>query len=419
MNGGRVFMEFPGGHKIWVKSSDVKNAMKDDGAKYVERAGARRALDAAPMVGGIGGGIAGGVIGAPGGPAGALAGRMVGGVAGGVAGKAVQEGGYRALGFPDAPGTIGDEAAFQAGAGAIGEAGSGALRLLGKGAIRAGLPLKLAEAGNVIREMVKERVPIGGVAMARGKLAPHVPIIGPSLVKGSQQAERLWLKRTADREAVNSIADAAGARIPRAAAEQALQRVIDTASKEMADDAEIRYFQKVLDSWKKRKAPDLGIVEVQRIVTRYNNLTKPVFNALKSGKSVPEDALQQKTAQRMALADRLSEELAYAVPDWSTKSEALGRAIAMKNAVSGAEHQAVRTLGSRLATGSAIGTGLEAVSGERDPREYARSGLIGAGAGAALTSPALLSRLGLLMNDPALQMLLQQGPRAFRPNGGQ
>jgi hypothetical protein len=413
VNVGRVFMEFPGGTRLWIRSSDVAKAMKEDGAKYVERPKARGALDFAPMAGGIAGGIVGGVAGSALGPAGAIGGRMVGGVAGGVLGKLAQEGGYRAIGFPDAPGTVGEEAAFQAGAGAIGEVGSGVMRLLGRGAIRAGLPLKLSESGNVVKEMVRERVPIGGISFARGKLAPRVPVVGPSLVKGSQQAERVWAERTAAREAANAAAEAAGARIPRAAAEQALQRVIDTAKHEMADDAEVRYFQRVLNSWRRRKSPDLGIAEVQRIVTRFNNLNRPVHSALKAGKSVPEDALQQKMTQRMALADRLSEELAFAVPEWAAMSDALGKAIAMKNAVNLAEHQAVRTLGSRLATGSAFGTGLEALSGERDPREYARSGLIGAGAGAALTSPALLSRFGLFLNDPLLQLIAQQSPRAM------
>jgi hypothetical protein len=338
---------------------------------------------------------------------------MVGGVAGGVAGKAIQEGGYRALGFPDAPGTVGEEAAFQAGVGVLGEAGSRAASLLGKGLVRTGLPLKLAEAGKVVKEMIREKVPIGGMSFMKGRGAPHVPVVGPSLVKGSQQAERVWLERTAARDAANAVAEAAGAKIPRAQAEQALQRIIDIAKREMADDAEVKYFERVLSSWRNRKSPDLGIVEVQKIVTRYNNLSRPVFTALKSGKSVPEDVLQQKMHQRMALSERLSEELAFAVPEWSAKSEALGRAIAMKDAVKAAEHQAVRTLGSRLATGGAIGTGVEALSGGRDPREYARSSLIGAAAGAGLTSPALLSRAGLLLNDPMLQFILRTGPRAL------
>jgi hypothetical protein len=378
--------------------------------------------DMLPGAGSIAGSIAGGTVGAtagsalpgPGTVAGGVAGRMAGGVAGGVAGKAAQESVYRALGYGDAPGSIGQEAAFQTKAGATGELLGGAAGLLGRGMIRTGLPAKLADAGRVVNNMVKERIPIGGPGWTSGETVGRIPLVGPMLQSGGREAKRLWLERTASRKAVNTAAGRAGIRIPRQAAIDAIDGLLTKASAEMADDAEIAYLRKTIDSWRTRKGDWLRPGEVQRVITRFNNSSRPVFKAMKSGNAVPEDALQQKAAQRMAVAEALSSEMEKKVPGWREYTSKLGESIAVKDAVNKAEHMGPLSLGSRLAVGSAIGAGAETLSGKDAPGGARTHALLGA---ALLASPSALSRSGLLLTDPLLQMVLRNAPRTTNVEG--
>lgn len=280
-----------------------------------------------------------------------------------------------------------------------------------------GLPARVQDAGRVIGEMVRERIPIGGPGLTSGSTMANVPIVGPMLSRGSKEAVRNFAEKAASREATNVAAEASGVLIPRQAAEDVLEGLINKAAAEMGDDAEVRYFQRVLDSWRRRKSPMLAPTEVQRIVTRFNARSKPVMKALKAGKNVPTAGLQKRAAQEIGIADAFSKELEDKVPGWREYTSKLATAIGTKDAVKEAENQAFRSLGSRLATGSALATGVDFLRGERDPAKYAVHGLMGAAGGAAMASPALMSRTGLLFNDPLLQMLLRQAPRAYTPQG--
>lgn len=420
--GNTVLMQFPDSSVVPVPVRDIA-AARGAGATLAKRNPIRpmwqaalspEAMDLAPTAGSIVGSTVGGAVGAGvGGPPGAFAGRNIGGVLGGTLGKGAQEVGYRAQGLGDAPGTLADEAKFQAVAGLGGEAAGGVIGGIGRGAIRAGLPAKMAEAGKAVSQMVRHRVPIGGVKVFSGQAA-KTPVIGPMLAKGSEEATKVWTDATAKRAAGNLAAEATGIKVPRQAAEEALEKLIKDYTAEMGDDAEIRYFQRVLDSWRRRKGEWLAPTETQAIITKFNNLSKPVHKAAKAGRSIPEDALQQKAAQRMAIAERLSDEMFLRVPGWGEQTAELSKAIVMKDAVKAAEHQGLMSLGSRLAAGSAVGSAIDFARGERSPLDLMRSGAIG---GAALASPALLSRAGLLANDPLMQWMLRNAPRAIPSEG--
>lgn len=102
------------------------------------------ALDAAPAVGGMGGDIAAGVLGTPLEALNAVfpglgvlthAGFTVaGGGTGGALGQGIREGGYRALGLGDAPGTIGGASREQATMGALGQMAGPVVTGLARGA---------------------------------------------------------------------------------------------------------------------------------------------------------------------------------------------------------------------------------------------------------------------------------------------
>jgi len=438
--GQTVLMQFPDGTVAPIPVRNIAEAKQAQARIYrrsltpmgrppgigdVAKAAALRLADIAPTAGAIGGGVAGGGLGAvagiPGGPPGAavagFAGRTAGGVIGGGLGQAAREAIYSATGQGDAPGTVGGEMRSQAILGPLGEAGGAAVGLLGKGAIRMGLPARVQDAGRVIGEMVKEKIPVGGPGWTGGSTMANVPILGPMFSKGSTEAARNFGEKTAAREAINMAGDAAGVLIPRKAAEDVLEGLINKASAEMGDDAEVAYFKRVLDSWRRRKAPDLAPTEVQRVVTRFNKRSGPIMKAMAKGESIPTASLQRRAAQEIPIATAFSNELADRVPGWREYTTKLATSIATKDAVKKAENQALRTLGSRLATGGALVSGGEAVMGERDPARLAQHGLLGALGGAALSSPALLSRAGLLFNDPFLQAVLRQAPRTYNQSG--
>jgi hypothetical protein len=110
------------------------------------------------------------------------------------------------------------------------------------------------------------------------------------------------------------------------------------------------------------------------------------------------------------VADTLRELLHSSVPGHEETSKALGRSIAMKDAVLAAE--ALPSAG-RFMARTGVGTALGGVAGAAmDSGDRWRGGRLGGAVGAAaMNAPQVTSRLGIAMADPALAALLQQTPR--------
>lgn len=416
--GRKVMMEFSSGESLPVNTKDiaaVQKAAKDAGgwARVANRTGmmgqimprqyAASWLDKAGMAGGVAGSSVGGVIGSALGPGGAVAGRVIGGSAGGYLGQQVSELGYRAMGLGDAPGTPEGEALTQGAFGAAGEALGAVGQGAGRALIRTGLPAKLAESGRVVGEMVKERLPIGGIEQLN-----KIPVVGRAIGRGADFAKEHWLKRVAERNAVNAAAGAAGARIPRKAAEDAIKNLIKETSSEMGDDSEVKYLKMKLKSWRARKLDMLPPSEVQPIITRFDAKSKPVFAAIARGENVPTAGMQARAAYQRDVANALRDAMRQNVPGHEAASAALGTASATKTAIQKAEHGGIKSLGSRFATGAALTAAGEKLAGNEPNHRMGMDSIVG---GALLASPALLSRGGLLLTDPYVQSILRQTPR--------
>ena len=368
-------------------------------------------LDQAPLVGSVAGNTVGGIVGptagAAGGPAGAIAGgvagRVGGGVLGGLAGKATQEAGYRALGLGDAPGSMMDEAKFQTVAGLGGEALGGLAGGAGRLLIRTGLPAKLANGLSVVENMVKERIPVGGL------MKSGIPGLG-TLQKGSAKAAAAWIERAGIRNRMVNDAARQGVTIPRSVVEQSLGGMAGEAKREMADDAEVSFLKRQLASWRARKGADIDPRAIQRVIVRFNAKARPILKAKALGISVPSQGNQVRANYHEAIARALTQAMEEAVPGYTEANAKLATSIATKNAVQASEAQGIRSLGSRFATGSALaGTG-EYLMGERNPGRMGAGAIMG---GAALASPALLSRAGLALTNEQLLWLLRNAPRTY------
>ncbi len=421
--GQTIMMVFPGDSQPYPVPRELAAKARADGAKFYGPSNNVPALTEAenakfrqqgmsaglPVAGAIGGSMAGGAagaaLGALGGPAapvtvplGAFAGRQVGGILGGMAGQGAREGFYRAKGFGDAPGSIGEEAKAQAVWGPVGEAIGAPLQLAGRGIIRSGLPARLQDEWKAVAEMVKERLPVGGANL------------GPIKSGGKRAGENL-AKKTAARDAVNRAAGAAGVEIKSGPMETKMLAMLDSYGLRGDRSAQIsalsRRMDDFLETWKAGKlSPEDAQVYLSSLDEEARNLWKA---EKKMGQHVPE-AERRAAQQAKQIAGELRNEFRRLVPGHRRASAALSNAVAAKGAIDESEHMGVLSLGSRLATGAMLGAGVEQFGdSHRDPAGY----LTKAGTGLLLAHPSLSSRVGLSMAGGALGKAATQAPRAL------
>ena len=375
-------------------------------------------LDLAPLAGSVSGSVVGGIAGAASAtsvgapyavPYSASGGRMVGGVLGGMTGQGVRELGYRALGAGDAPGSVAGEAGMQAQLGPLGETAGVITNGVGRALVRIGLPARLSGAGNVVGEMIKERIPIGGFSGA-SKVPLVGKVLGRMVGRGSDKAEALTLKRMAARSGVNAQAGAQGVEIPAAPIETAMNAMKAGFAKRGDRSRQLKSFARRYADFKKVWAAGrLDPTDAQTYLTSLDEEAKPIFEQIAKGKRVP-PAERRIANQAKRVANEVRAQMRLHVPGHMESSRLLGTAIQTRDAVAAAENSGLRSMGSRFATGAALTSGAEMLSGH-DPR-----GRMGAGAiagGALLASPEALSRLGLLAADPALKAIIRQVPRAL------
>lgn len=413
---GKVYMESPDGkERAWVEPSKVKGFLAK-GGRVININAAQRAMmtagDLAVPVGSIGGSIAGGaggaVLGAPGGPlgvgAGGMAGRFAGGVAGGTAGQAAREGLYRMAGQPDAPGTVAGEIPNQMVAGAAGEALGGATGLIGRGVIRTGLPARLQDEWKAVGEMVKERLPVGGVNF------------GPFKSGGRKAGENLS-RKTAARDAANTAAANAGVEIQARPMEQKMMSLVNEYQLRGDRSSQLSALSKRMDDFIETwRAGKLSPPDAQKYLSSLDEEAKNLWKAEhKMGQYVPE-AERRGAQQAKQIAATLRAEFRRLVPNHRATSAALSGAASAKNAIDEAEHMGMLSLGSRLATGAMLGAGVEQFA---DPNKDAAGYATKAGVGLMLAHPSASSRLGMFLTNPLLLNLLRQGPRAVSRQEGQ
>lgn len=358
------------------------------------------------IVGSLVGGAVGGSAGALGGPAapasipgGAFAGRQIGGVVGGTAGKLIEEGASRAMGLGDAPGTVLGEAGTQAVMGPVGEAIGLPLQMVGRGIIRSGLPARMQDAGKAVKEMVKERLPVGGVNF------------GPLKSGGSRAAANL-ARKTAARDAANLAAGQSGVEISSRPIEQKMLQMADDYGLRGDRSAQLNALARRMDDFVETwKAGKLVPKDAQVYLSSLDEEARNIWKAEKKmGQHVPE-AERRAAQQARQIAEVLRKEMRTLVPNHRSTSEGVSRAIAAKSAIDEAEHSGVLSLGSRLATGAALGAGVEHyMDPNRDPAGYATK----MATGLLLAHPALSSRLGLSLAGGGLSTAATQAPRMVR-----
>ena len=425
MKAGRtVQMMFDGDTAPTLVPVESVAAAYSHGGKLYKPSAAVRWLDAAPTIGGIGGSIAGGVA-APVAntalaaafppaavsiPASPMAGRIAGGVAGGTLGKLIQEGGYRALGYGDAPGTVAGEAATQAVLGPIGEGAGAVMKVGGNALVRGAMVGRIKDAGKAAAEMISERLPIGGFNIAAG--ARKIPVIGPSLVRGSEEAGTLLSERKAARDLVNTQAGQQGVRVPSSPIKQAIKDMAKTFEGRSDRSAQLaplkRRFKDFLVTWRNGS---MSPTDAQKYLSSLDEEAKSIWEAASSGQrvSVAEKRVANQAQQVSKVVRNL---MRNTVPGHEEVSEPLGRAAVAKGAVSMSEAAGLTPLATRFALGSGLTATADALSGSHD---YKRMGIKSALAGGVMASPATMSRLALLATDPLIVAAMRQAPRFFAP----
>jgi hypothetical protein len=301
------------------------------------------------------------------------------------------------MGLGDAPGTVGDEAKFQAKAGLIGEGLGAVSNVTGRGIIRSGLPARLQDEWKAVSEMVRERLPVGGV--------------GP--FRGGARAGRNLAKKTAARDAVNAAAGAAGTTLPAGPMEQKMLEMVDRyqlrGDRSSQLSALSRRMDDFMETWKTGR---LSPADAQEYLTSLDEEAKTLWKATnKMGQHVPE-AERKAAQQAKQIAGVLRQELRARVPGHLKASKRLSSAIAAKNAIDESEHMGMLSLGSRLATGALLGTGVEQFT---DPHRDAAGYITKAMTGMLLAHPSLSSRVGLSLAGGATNQLARQAPRMVSP----
>lgn len=442
-----------------VRTSRVDYARKTYGAIIDDRSlsGAQRSAkfvaDILPSAGGIAGDILGKIAGTAGTAAGTVAtggagvvgapviiggASVLGSGIGSGAGQAGREGLYRLIGLGDAPGTIGEEAAWGAG-GALTGHGLGALaKGGGRVLMSTALGQNAAKNAELVSNLLKERIPVG-------KLIPKsVTSLGKT---GSDVAEKLYERALKLRNIALDKAGIAGATVERKSASDAVAAIAAKAMKE-EDEKVAAALTKRLGSFTHKtvkvngrtlvipKPATFAPEEAQKIVTRYDKVLEAYYTKVSQGKPVPFDALPPKLQYAKTIADNMREQLRNVVPklgmvgkkgarvmlDYKTINQQLGSAIGMKNAINLAESMDwTRRLTASALGGAGLGmatAGIGQLASGVGGSDVGKAAATGAVLGAF---PSLSSRAALGLTNPATQSLLryvvpQAGLNVIDPN---
>lgn len=319
---------------------------------------------------------------------------------------------------------VGNEMLNQGGSQTVGEVAAPVVNAFGTGLVGSSIAGKGMDVIKSAKQMVANRIPVGGfggLPVAAQMAARDIPLIGPSLVRGSDVAGADFGSALAARNAANSAATQAGKTIPRKAVESGLMDAVNNASKDMADPSEVNFLKKRLAYWRAKKLEQIPVDDVQGILTRYDAKLKPYYAALNGGNFVPTESQSAAAAYRKAVVDALRPAIRDAVPAHEALSSTLGNTIAAKNAVNKSQALAGPGLmAARSVSGGVLGS---AVGGLVDPNHAQGAGLGAVGGMLGANSPQAVSRLGLLLSDPAILAALRLGPRFAAPDvtqqGGQ
>lgn len=253
-------------------------------------------------------------------------------------------------------------------------------------------------------EMARERLPVGGANIAPPG-ARRIPIVGPSLVKGSTAAEGNFAGKLAARDAAN----VRGPSIPAAPMEQKLADMEANALGRSDRSAQLaalkKRFSDFVDVW---QAGQLSAPQAQQFLTSLDEEAKPLFEAMgQRGVRIP-PADQIVAQQAKQLSSTLRKTMNTLVTGHRATSTALSNAIAARDAIKATE--SVPGIG-RIVGRSVAGSTLGGAIGAAASPDHARGGAEGALLGlAAMNSPTVMSRLGLLATDPIVALLARQFP---------
>jgi len=310
---------------------------------------------------------------------------------------------------------VGTDAVNQGKQQLAGEALGIASSMGGRGVVAGSLASRGRQLTQGTGEMVRGRLPVGGVnvpgaawAAAKGGFQPQdVPIVGPSLVRGSTAASRNFGAATAARDAAN----AAGPNIPAQPLDnefgQMAQDFAGRSDKSTQMSALLRRYNDFVDTW---RAGQLSAADAQKYLTSLNDEATPLWQAKgQRGVTIP-PADQVVAQQAKRLSGVLKQTMGTLVKGHTATNAALSSAIAAKDAIAASESMpGIGRMLARSGVGSTIGG---AIGGATSPGD--RLGGIERGSAlgfAAANMPQVTSRAGLLMTDPVLQQFLRQTPR--------
>lgn len=432
MRAGSVRIQFSDGSVDTVAVGDVAATLKmSKGAKVLPSKSqefSKRMADIEPAMGGVAGSMGGAAIGAglgaltgPFAPIAVPAGAIIGGVAGGAGmgalGQGARELTYQSAGLGDAPGTMSDAAKEQALLGLGGELGGLAMKGLGWGLVRTGIAGKGEAAVRAVAEMLKERIPVGGTNRLSGLVplgARKIPVIGPSLVRGSEAAGENFDQALAARDRVNAQAGAQGVEIPASAQNQQFRQMKTDLSGRSDRTRQLNALRRRYADFKSVwRSGRLDPSDAQTYLTSLDEEAKSLWEARDKGVHVPR-AERIAAQQAKKFSNVLREQMRTLVPGHEVTSKKLSSAIAAQNAVKAAEeHPGVLKMIGRGTIGAGVGSAIGAAAAPNDRT-------MGGGAGAVLggllvTTPSASTRLGLLLTDPYIQFLLRNSPRFIPP----
>lgn len=378
---------------------------------------AMAALDATPDIASAVGQVGGAAVGSPAlalGPLGALVPAsmgVAGGGIGGAVGQGIRQLGYQAMGYGQAPGSIGEESKRGATGAALGEL---------TGAIGGAIARPLVAHG-----MGNPKVPEGQPNPVTTNIdevrAPTGKILGkPGSAKAvaSRQASSQNLVQH-----MNNLT-AAGQTVDGTAA---IDRAYQKLSGELQHDATGASQQQLDNLYNDtiaRHGRDLTPREALARRQRWDRSSAPVLKAIEranSGGPLPDPTTQLSAQWDKALADEMRAEIentsgaASGVTPEQSPARAINRVTQRRIAVS----RAIKATESRprsinpIVTG--LGGGAAALAGGHGGIGAGAEGLAGALAAHLATQPEVTSRAGLALTDPYVQMLLRTTPRFLIP----
>jgi len=245
--------------------------------------------------------------------------------------------------------------------------------------------------------------------------ARNIPIIGPSLVRGSEAAGENYERALTARNRVNTEAGAQGVEIPAGPQNQKARDLRDAYMKRSDMTKQMGALKKryadFRSVWRSGK---LSPSDAQEYLTSLDEEAKAIWEARDKQAHIPRSE-RIVAQQAKEFSNVLREQMRTLVPGHEITSKKLSAAIAAKSAIGAAEeHPGVMKMIGR----GTVGAGVGSVAGGAASPDNPTAGRVGGAAlgGLLTTTPSAATRLGLLMTDPLVQFLLRQSPRFMGPD---